>query len=206
MPANIVCSLRRHSFLAFIGLVLSPLSVAHATDMHSYAPFDYEQQRLDRPSPAAKRLATLEVGQPRTVRLIYFLAKDRPFRAQVVQRMQDEIRQAQTFFAEQMQAHGHGNKTFRFETNAEGEPLVHRVDGQHPASYYIDESIGQQNFEYVAEIEREFDVSANIYVIYRDIFDNDSVAYGWAVGKSGGRVLMVATGTLEQLGLGIFGS
>ena len=190
---------RHYPLFAFIGLVFSPLSVAHATDsVHSHAPFDYEQHQLDHPSPAAKRLATLETGQPRTVRLIYFLAKDRPFRAQVVREIRDEIRKAQTFFAEQMQAHGHGNKTFRFETNAEGEPLVHRVDGQHPASYYIDETIGEQNFEYVAEIGRKFDFRANIYVIYRDIFDNDSGAFGGEEGKSGGLVLMVASGTRES--------
>ena len=193
MPTNIICFLRRYSLLAFIGLVFSPLSVAHATDsVHSHAPFDYAQHQLNHPSPAAKRLATLERGQPRTVRLIYFLAKDRPFRAQVVQRMKDEIRKAQTFYAEQMQAHGHGNKTFRFETNAEGEPLVHRFDGQHPASYYIDETTGRQNVEYIPEIGRKFDFRANIYVIYRDIFDNDSGAHGRAEGKSGGRVSMPA--------------
>ena len=38
-----------------------------------------------------------------------------------------------------MQAHGYGNKTFRFETDAQGEPLVHRVDGRHPESYYADD-------------------------------------------------------------------
>ena len=38
----------------------------------------------------------------------------------------------QDFYAEQMQVHGHGKKTFHIETNAKSEPVVHRVNGQHP--------------------------------------------------------------------------
>ena len=55
--------------------------------------------------------------------------------------MKIAIRQIQTFYAEQMQAHGYGNKTFRFETDAQDEPLVHRVDGQHPDSHYLGQYI-----------------------------------------------------------------
>ena len=49
------------------------------------------------------------------------------------------IRRVRTFYAEQMQAHGYGNRIFRFETDAQGEPMVHRVDGRHPESYYADD-------------------------------------------------------------------
>ena len=52
------------------------------------------------------------------------------------------------------------NKTFRFETDAQGEPLVHRVDGRHPESYYIEQPmVGMTSFEQV------FDLNANIYLI-----------------------------------------
>ena len=78
----------------------------------------------------------LDVGEPRTVRMIYFLPNDRPFRQEVVDSMKAGIRYAQTFFAEQMQSHGYGNTTFQFEVDAQGEPLVHRVDGQLPDSHY----------------------------------------------------------------------
>ena len=46
----------------------------------------------------------LNVGELRTVRMIYFLPNDRPYRADVVQRMKDDIQLSQTFFAEQMEA------------------------------------------------------------------------------------------------------
>ena len=74
----------------------------------------------------------LNVGEPRTVRMIYFLPNDRPYRPAVVQEMKGMVRTVQTFFAEQMQAHGYGKKTFRFETNGKGEPWVRRVVWETP--------------------------------------------------------------------------
>ena len=47
--------------------------------------FDHEQRPWDHPLPAAKRAANLSRGEPRTVRMIYFLPSDRPFRSQVVE-------------------------------------------------------------------------------------------------------------------------
>ena len=77
------------------------------------------------------------MGEPRTVRMIYFLPNDRPYRAEVVDSMKVRIRRIQTFYAEQMQAYGYGDKTFHVETDAQGDRLVHRVDGQHPDSHYL---------------------------------------------------------------------
>ena len=130
-----------------------------------------EQWKRDHIRPAAKRTANLNVGEPRTVRMIYFLPNDRPFRADVVQKMKDEIRNIQTFYAEQMQAHGYGNSTFRFETDAQGEPLVHRVDGQHPDSHYLDDTWSKMR----GEIEQVFAVGTNIYFV---VIDNSINAIG----------------------------
>ena len=159
-------------FLALLGSFFTPPAVAYAApspadSVHFCQIIDPEQWERERALlPAAKR-AALDVGAPRTVRLIYFLPNDRPYRAEVVQRMKDEIRQIQTFYAQQMQAHGHGNKTFSFETDAQGTPKVHRVDGQYPASNYENGPTG--------EIQQVFDVEANIYFI---VFDIGSNAFG----------------------------
>ena len=112
----------------------------------------------------AKWLANLDVGEPRTVRMIYFLPNDRPFRQEVVDKMKAVILQVQTFYAEQMQAHGYGNRTFRFETDAAGKPLVHRVDGRRSDSYYIND-LNDAVGTVLDEIERTFDIHANIYFI-----------------------------------------
>ena len=78
----------------------------------------------------------LNVGEPRSVRLIYFRPNDRPFRQEVVDAMKNVIQHAQTFFTEQMQGYGYEQATFRFETDELGEPLVHRVVGQYPGRHY----------------------------------------------------------------------
>ncbi len=93
--------------------LLCPLGLAHAsTPPVDSMPFDYEQWRRDHAHPAAKPLADLDVGEPRTVRMIYFLPNDWPYRADVVDSMKTAIKQVQTFYREQMQAHGYGGKTF----------------------------------------------------------------------------------------------
>ena len=174
----------KSALFALIGLILSPLAVvAHAPvspadSGHFYAPFDYEQWRRDHPRPAGKRLANLNRGEPRTVRMIYFLPNDRLYRQEVVNEMKDTIRQVQTFFAEQMQAHGYGNTTFRFETDAQGEPLVHRLDGRHPGRHYLDGTFGDVYDEFF----RAFDIHANIYFI---VIDNSTIGTSGLRGAGG---------------------
>ena len=123
--------------------------------------------------------ANLNVGEPRTVRMIYFLPNDWQYRADVVQKMKDEIRTAQIFYAEQMEAHGYGKVTFRVETDSQGEPMVHRVDGQHPFSHY-DNTLG---YAVINELEQGFDLDANIYFI---VLGTDALRQG--NGQSAGGV------------------
>ena len=61
--------------------------------------------------------AAVHPEDPRTVRMVYFLPNDRPFRADVVDSMKAVILRTQAFFAAEMQRHGHGNRTIRFETD-----------------------------------------------------------------------------------------
>ena len=148
----------------------------------------------------ARTLAVnLNVGEPRTMRMIYFLPNDRPYRADVVQRMKDEILDIQTFFAEQMDAHGYGKLTFRFETDSQGEPIVHRVDGGHPDSYYLYNP--DPMFD---EIEQAFDLDANIYLI---VIDNsvqpvteNATGIGGPRGRSGGFALVNEEFSRESAG------
>ena len=75
-----------------------------------------------------------------------------------------------------MDAHGYRNTTFRFETDAQGEPLVHRVNGHHPDSHYLDDT----RVVY-GEIEQIFDLQENIYLVVVD----HSID---AIGTGGGRI------------------
>ena len=180
-----------HSALfALLGLLLSPMADAYlpclrqqagaspspADSVHfSCQIIDPEEWERDQPLPAAKRLQDLNVGEPRTVRLFYFLPNDRPYRAEVVAAMKTGMVELQTFFADQMEAHGHGRKTFQFEADDQGEPVVHRVDGDYADRDYTDSTKG--------EIARAYDNSANIAFLVMDISKRS--AHGRAAGEKG---------------------
>ncbi len=184
------------SLFVLLGLVVLPLA-AHASpppadSVHFCVPFDYEQWRRDHPLPAAKRPADLKAGEPRTVRLIYFLPNDRPYRAEVVKNMKDRIREVQTFYSVSMQAHGQGDGTFRFETDAGGAPMVHRVDGQKSDSDYLDDTFGKV----LDEIEPAFDLTRNTYVVVidisTDVIDRSAGGKAFQIGKVGGLALVTS--------------
>ena len=117
---------------------------------------------------------TLNVGEPRTVRLFYFLPNDRPYRQEVVDDMKTGILEVQSFFSEQMAAHGHGNKTFQIETDDQGDPIVHRVNGDHGDSHY--RLIGAPG----NEISRSFDNSSTVQLVVMDISRLGGLAIGIA--------------------------
>ena len=176
-------SLRLLSAYIFALLCLS--SIGHASpqpsnDVHFCLPINFEdRQERDSIYAATKHALNLNVGEPRTVRMIYFLPNDRPFRQEVVDSMKVVIRQIQTFYAEQMQARGYGNKIFRFETDAQGEPVIHRLDGQHPDSHYLDNT----SRTVLDEVGQVFDRDANIYLI---VVDNSINAIGTGGGRRAG--------------------
>ena len=97
---------------------------------------DREAWLRGHPVPAGKRSAELIKSEPRTVRMIYFLPNDRPFRQAVVDTMKARMVRLQAWFGQQMAAHGYGYMTFRYEADADGEPVVHRLDGDHGDTYY----------------------------------------------------------------------
>ena len=186
----------RIAHLALLGLVLSPLAAVDASpppadSLHFCAVRDFPQWRRDNPRPAGKRLADLDVGEPRTVRMIYFLPSDWPYRADVVDSMKTVLRQVQTLYGEQMQAHGYGDRTFRIETDVSGEPQVHRVDGQHPFSQY-DNTLG---WAVIEELGQSFDLDSNIYFIVlgtgalRQGNGSGAAGVGWRHTKNGGALV-----------------
>ena len=116
--------------------------------------------------------ANLNVGEPRTVRLFYFLPNDRPYRADVVAAMKTGIVELQSFFAEQMEIHGQGRKTFQIETDDQGNPVVHRVDGDYSNSHYSSRGYTE------GEIERAYDNSMNVILIIMDVDGSTTGGHG----------------------------
>ena len=131
------------------------------------------------------------------VKLIYFLPKDRVAQTDFNIKLNTKIRDVQKFFADQMESHGSGRKTFEYETDAFGNAVVHHIIGRHTDDYYNKLSYTWVIWE---EIEEHFDTSNHIYLTTIDLSSQAIDAGGnWArggiegFGKSG-KVLMPASG------------
>ena len=147
-------------------------------------------------------VAHLNFGEPRTVRLVYFLPSDRSPQRDIDTKLDTLIRDGQQFYADQMQNHGFGRKTFTFETDANGKAVVHHVNGQFTDSYYR-----QNTFHKVREeIREQFYTPQNIYFIAIDIGNervgrwyNEVCGVGDSHGANGGHVLIPASGDCFNL-------
>ncbi|MDE2997525.1 MAG: leucine-rich repeat protein [Gemmatimonadota bacterium] len=176
------------AILPVLAVLLPPPSEGYASSVpadsvHFCLPVDPERRRTDAPQPAGKWASNLNVGEPRTVRLFYFLPNDRPYRTEVVDSMKAGILDLQTFFAGQMEAHGHGNTTIRIETDDQGVPIVHRVDGDHADSHYSRRGYTE------GEIGRAFDNSKNIVLIVMDVSASSAHGRGTGAKDSGWAII-----------------
>ena len=113
---------------------------------------------------------------PPIVRLIYFLPSNRQPQRDMDEILDELIEEAQAFYAEQMDAHGFGRKTFQFDTNDRGKAIVHLVKGKFGARHYLDDTHLVVN----EEVAKQFDLSRNIYFI---AVDNEQVNKGCGVGS-----------------------
>ena len=129
------------------------------------------------------------------VRLIYFLPKDRQPQPDIDTKFDKWIKDVQQLYANQMEAHGFGRKTFQFETDAEGNAVVHHFIGQFTDEHY-------SNLPYTwaiwGEIDKQFNPSKNIYVTAIDMsskgLDGGGVGgRGGSWGPSGGKALTIIT-------------
>ena len=120
----------------------------------------------------------LNVGEPYTVRLIYFLPSDRQSKPDIDTKMDTLIKWVQQFYADDMKYHGFGRKTFRIETDATGKAVVHHVAGQFTAEYYERGAFGKVH----GEIEEQFDTQKNIYLVVVDS--------GYLIGGAPGRATL----------------
>lgn len=104
------------------------------------------------------------LSQP-SVRLIYFLPNDRPARPDRVLALRQLIKETQTFYADEMQRHGFDRKTFRVETDKDGEPLVHHIDGKFTDAHYQIHT----PHKVWREIKTRFDTPQHVYFCAIDI-------------------------------------
>ena len=188
-------------FLALFLLPAAGHTSSSPTDrFHSCPPLDSRQLEVSHvPGPAPKRLASSDAGETPKVQLIYFIPNDRSYDSDVVDTIKARIPRIQTFFSQQMQANGFGNRTFQFETDAQGDPVVHRVDGSDPEStlFWAYPRVGAGNvLRDVQNTGQAFDYRKNILFIVVEhsrgtLWDNvGGIAQQWEYSKTGGFALV----------------
>ena len=75
------------------------------------------------------------------VRVIYFIPNDRQPDPDMDTKLDTLIKEAQKFYADQMESHGFNRKTFRLETDASGEVVIHRVKGKFNEGFRLDNDV-----------------------------------------------------------------
>ena len=99
------------------------------------------------------------------VHLIYFLPQDRIAQPDIDTKLNALIKSTQQFYANQMQSNGYGNKTFTFETDANGKAIVHHLDGQFTDTYYQNQTYDKIH----AEVSKQFNSTRHVYLVAADV-------------------------------------
>ena len=100
------------------------------------------------------------------VRLIYFLPNDRQPQPDIDAKMDSLIKGVQQFYANQMEVHGFGRKTFRIETDTQGKAVVHHITGKFADVYYLDG--GDAYAKAWTEVRERFNTSRHAYLVVID--------------------------------------
>ena len=137
-----------------------------------------------------------EIKSPEnTVRVIYFLPNDRAPHPNIDRKLDTLIKEVQQFYANEMERHGFGRKTFRLETDVGGKLLAHHIKGQHAATYYnpLDTILVDRPDPFgkvLTEIDEQFDTSQTIYLIAADITSTASYWRGGGQAHLGGHTIL----------------
>ena len=127
------------------------------------------------------------------VRLVYFLPSDRPARQDRIAALRQLIKEAQQFYADEMHRHGFGRKTFTFETDEDGEPLIHQINGKFTDEHYYN---GSTSYEVWREIREHFDEGDLQHVYFVAIDLSYEALEGGTAGGIGGVSFYPVAGNL----------
>ena len=140
-----------------------------------------------------------KVSPEYVMRVIYFLPSDRQPQSNIDAKLDTLMKDSQQFYADQMESHGFNRKTFRLETDASGEVVIHHVKGK-----FNNVSYNQSPGSAWEEVRNGFDRSKNIYIMFLDT----SIAghknwnpHGGTIGSRGGFAVMPASGITFNVGV-----
>lgn len=95
---------------------------------------------------------------------IYFLPTNRLPQTDIPEKIDRILRDLQTFFADEIQRHGFGRKTFDFEKNSDGSAKVYLFEGKTTDEYYDEDTSSRV----LNEIEQHFELANKCYFIIVD--------------------------------------
>ena len=112
------------------------------------------------------------------VQLIYFRPSDIPPSPDVDAEINAMIKKAQRFFADEMERHGYGRKTFQFEADVDGNTVVHHVNGKLPIADYEN-----SNHAWVQEIREQINIPNESIPVYMIERGQERIAVGRGCGE-----------------------
>ena len=98
------------------------------------------------------------------IRLIYFLPRGRRVQQDIDTKLDELIKDAQQFYAEQLGRHGFTRKTFTSESDANGKTVVRHVAGQFANSHYRENTFDKVWRELSERFERQLHI-VNLVVL-----------------------------------------
>jgi len=127
------------------------------------------------------------LAQP-SVRLVYFLPNDRPARPERIEAFRQLIKDTQSFFADEMERHGYGRKTFRVETDTGGKPIVHRFNGRFNERHYYqrltDKKVWEEFFQQVNDLQHVYLIAVDLS--YESFNEGESGGLGGVIFRPSG--------------------
>ena len=124
------------------------------------------------------------------VKLIYFLPRGNTPQSDIDTKLDVLVKEVQGFYADEMERHGFGRKTFRLETDRRGTVVVHHVNGRFTNAYYRDETEGK----IWEEIDHRFDRSQNIYLVVTELSGETNLCGTGSDRGGGGQATIPASG------------
>ncbi len=85
----------------------------------------------------------LEAATPSSdvVRIIYTLTKDKEPSSNITEKLDNTIREVQDFYADEMERHGFGRKTFTFETDKNGKAKIYLIKENQTVNFDLSNDI-----------------------------------------------------------------
>ena len=123
------------------------------------------------------------------VKLFYFLPNDREPRQDIDAKIDKMLKQVQKFYADQMENYGYDRKTFRFETDADGNAVVHHIVGKKDDAQYRKNPASS-----FGEFAKKIQTPNTILLVFIDVSGGTIGGNACGVTYSGGRILIPAYG------------